>query len=46
MVDKIIEGKRRKGRCVLPDREAVIEDELAKITTLPFEHIQIDLSKF
>jgi hypothetical protein len=44
MVDKIIEGKRRKGRGVIPDRNAVIQDELAKITSLPYEMIKIDFS--
>ena len=45
LVDKIIEGKRRKGRAVIPDRNAVIQDELAKITAVPYERIRIDFSK-
>jgi len=44
LVDKIIEGKRKKGR-VIPDRETIIQDEMAKVKKLPFEYIQLDYSK-
>lgn len=44
MVDKIIEGKRRKGRGLVPDRNTVIQEEMLKVE-LPYETTQIDISK-
>jgi len=49
MIDSIIERKMKtlRGRPVgvVPDRNAVIQDEMAKITRLPFQNITIDLSE-
>lgn len=43
MVDKIIEGKRRKGRGLLvPDKKTVIQEEIQKVG-LPYEMTQIDI---
>jgi len=42
MVDKIIEGKRKKGRGIVPDRNTVIQEEVQKVQ-LPFEMTQIDI---
>jgi len=42
MVDKIIEGKRKKGRGIVPDRTTVIQEEMQKVE-LPYEMTQIDL---
>lgn len=46
LVDKIIEGKRKKGRTLIPDRNAIINDELGKISleSLRFETVKVDLS--
>jgi len=45
MVDKIIQGKRKKGRHIVPDRDVIVQDELAKITMMPFETCPVDLCK-
>ncbi|CAL8071936.1 unnamed protein product [Orchesella dallaii] len=43
MVDKIIQGKLKKGRGIVPDRNTVIQEEVQKVE-LPYEMTQIDVA--
>lgn len=41
----MLEGKRRKGKIgEITDKEAFIQGELDKITKMPYEMYQLDLS--